>query len=266
MRSIANFIRILRGSFARDQPTRLVAGGLDPLARRPVRKSCASPLPIRPRRPSSRPPSSRGCDGSARDVRGRRVVDAPRRPRHAQLVQENPTVDEVVHLPAGITYWQTGSFRLYHHNPPLVKLVAALPVLLSGAAFRLSLNRLAVEPPNKAAFAHEFMQANAEQYFELFTPARLLMPVFSVVGGLVVFAWSRRLYGVWGGLLSLSLWTFCPNVLAHARLDHDGSSGATSLGVLATYVFWRDLKEPSWRRAALAGLAWDSHSFRSSAC
>ena len=44
------------------------------------------------------------------------------------LLQENPTVDEVVHMPAGITYWQKGTFRLYHHNPPLVKLVAALPV------------------------------------------------------------------------------------------------------------------------------------------
>ena len=47
------------------------------------------------------------------------------------LLRENPTVDEVVHLPAGITYWQKGTFRLYHHNPPLVKLVAALPVVLS---------------------------------------------------------------------------------------------------------------------------------------
>ena len=37
------------------------------------------------------------------------------------LLQENPTVDEVVHLPAGVTYWQKGTFRLYHHNPPLVK-------------------------------------------------------------------------------------------------------------------------------------------------
>src|SRR4051812_2514210 len=45
------------------------------------------------------------------------------------LVRENPTIDEVIPLPAGITYWQTGTFRLYPHNPPLVKLVAALPVL-----------------------------------------------------------------------------------------------------------------------------------------
>ena len=28
----------------------------------------------------------------------------------ASLLRENPTVDEVAHLPAGITYWQKGTF------------------------------------------------------------------------------------------------------------------------------------------------------------
>ena len=32
-------------------------------------------------------------------------------------------------MPAGVTYWQKGTFRLYHHNPPLVRMVAALPVI-----------------------------------------------------------------------------------------------------------------------------------------
>jgi hypothetical protein len=50
------------------------------------------------------------------------------------MLHENPTIDEVVHLPAGITYWETGSFRLYHHNPPLIKLIAALPVLAAHPA------------------------------------------------------------------------------------------------------------------------------------
>ena len=36
----------------------------------------------------------------------------------SSLLVENPTVDEIAHLPAGITYWQTGTFKLYHHNPP----------------------------------------------------------------------------------------------------------------------------------------------------
>lgn len=169
------------------------------------------------------------------------------------LVLENPTIDEVVHLPAGISYWQTGSFRLYHHNPPLVKLLAALPVLTLKPITNYSKDFWSQKTPNKFAFAHEFQRDNAGRYFELFTRARLLMPVFSLIGGLVVFGWSRRLYGPAGGLLSLALWVVCPNVLAHTRLVTT-DMGATGLGALATFAFWRYLKAPSWRLATVAGL------------
>jgi hypothetical protein len=168
------------------------------------------------------------------------------------LVQENPTIDEVIHLPAGLTYWQKGTFRLYHHNPPLVKLVAALPLLNANLAVDYTRDSWK-EPPNKAAFAHEFMENNAKVYFELFTRARVWMPLFSIIGGLVVFFWSRALYGNLGGLLSLALWVLCPNVLAHTRLVTT-DMGATSLGVLATFVFWLYLKRPSWWLAVFAGV------------
>ena len=107
--------------------------------------------------------------------------------------------------------------------------------------------------PSPATFAHTFAFLNADRYFELFQLARLPMPLFSIVGGLAVFAWSRRLYGTLGGLLSLTLWVFCPNILAHARLV-TSDVGATALGVAATYVFWRYLHQPSWRWAAAAGV------------
>lgn len=172
------------------------------------------------------------------------------------LVLENPTVDEVVHLPAGITYWQTGSFRLYHHNPPLIKLIAALPVLGMDdlrVPYDSKLSGWNDEPPNKAAFAHAFLQGNAGHYFELFARARLMIPLFSVLGGLVVFFWAKSLYGAGGGLLSLALWIVCPNILAHCRLVTT-DVGATALGALATYVFWHYLKRPTWLKAVLAGL------------
>jgi hypothetical protein len=170
------------------------------------------------------------------------------------LVQENPTIDEVAHLPAGITYWQKGTFKLYPHNPPLVKLVAAWPVSGPGTGMQDCYSSIYWKTANKAGMAHLFAEENAGQYFELFTRARLLMPIFSVIGGLFVFLWSRHLYGAWGGLLSLAIWVLCPNILAHSRLITT-DVGATALGFAATYLFWLYLQKPTWLRASAAGVA-----------
>ncbi|MDG3003064.1 ArnT family glycosyltransferase [Paludisphaera mucosa] len=172
------------------------------------------------------------------------------------LLTENPTVDEVVHMPAGLTYWDQHTFRLYHHNPPLVKMVAALPVWLAGPVLAPLYQRKSwsERDPSQANFAHDFAYVNADRYFELFDLARMVMPLFSIIGGLVVFAWSCRLYGAGGGLLSLALWVFCPNILAHGRLV-TSDVGSTAFGAGATYLFWRYLRDPRWGRASLAGVA-----------
>jgi len=44
----------------------------------------------------------------------------------------SPTLNEPAHLVAGISHWKFGRFDIYNVNPPLVKLVAALPVMAVG--------------------------------------------------------------------------------------------------------------------------------------
>ena len=44
--------------------------------------------------------------------------------------QNSPTIDEVNHLPAGVSHLYLGRFDLYRVNPPLVRTVAALPIIL----------------------------------------------------------------------------------------------------------------------------------------
>lgn len=217
--------------------------------RTPRPETAAAPAPVPPPRPAS-PPFWTGWR-VALGVVALLLVHLSL--AVLSLVRENPTIDEVVHLPAGITYWEKGTFRLYHHNPPLVRMLAAWPVLgLTKVDY--SSPAWTTEPPNKAQLAHEYMAQNVGNYFEVFTRARLMMPIFSLIGGLVVFFWSRALYGNAAGLLSLTLWSFCPNILAHARLITTDIA-ATSLGVAATFLFWLYLRKPSTWLAALAGLA-----------
>lgn len=43
----------------------------------------------------------------------------------------SPTLNEPGHLVAGMSNWQFGRFDVYKVNPPLVRMVAALPMLLA---------------------------------------------------------------------------------------------------------------------------------------
>jgi len=74
---------------------------------------------------------------------------------------------------------------------------------------------------------------------------------FSVALGGLVFAWSRRLWGDAGGLLSLALYCFCPNFLAHAPLAT--SDVAMALGLLAACgAFWWQSRELTWKSGVVS--------------
>jgi 4-amino-4-deoxy-L-arabinose transferase-like glycosyltransferase len=84
-----------------------------------------------------------------------------------------------------------------------------------------------------------------------FQVARLPTLLAAVVLGGVVFAWSRRLYGTSGGLLSLFLYAFDPNLLAHSRLITQDLFLAASI-VLFLYLTWRFFRRRTLGRALAA--------------
>lgn len=167
--------------------------------------------------------------------------------------RHSPSIDEVGHLPAGLSHWHLGRFDLYRVNPPLIRLVAALPVLLARPATDWS--RLAEGDQGRPEFrmGEEFIAANVHLSFWYFTLARWSCIPFSLLGGFICFLWARDLYGRLAGFLALTLWCFCPNVLGNAQMITP-DVGAAALGVTAGYTFWRWLRRPRWSRAAVAGI------------
>jgi 4-amino-4-deoxy-L-arabinose transferase-like glycosyltransferase len=164
------------------------------------------------------------------------------------------TIDEVVHLPAGLSYWHQGQFWCYHHNPPLVKLLFSLPAVL--ADIPTDYRHYRYLPGSRGPdceLGKDFMLLNGKHYIAIFAMSRAVVAMLSVLGGYLVFRWSRRLFGDAGGLISLSLWTFCPNILAHAGLVTP-DVGSTVFALLASYQFWRYLQKPTMKHVALAGV------------
>ena len=76
---------------------------------------------------------------------------------------------------------------------------------------------------------------------------------FVLLGSCMCFLWARELYGDVAGSLALLLWVFCPYVLGHGSVITPDAHAA-GLGVCASYLFWRWLKTPSWKRALWLGV------------
>jgi 4-amino-4-deoxy-L-arabinose transferase-like glycosyltransferase len=159
------------------------------------------------------------------------------------------------------------------HNPPLARLISALPIL--GSARLPEISPAALEEPEyRWEFAEEFLLANLEDgptpgaraqaggaeapgsplYDRLVVRARLPILLLGALLGGLIFLWSRSFFGFWGGVLSLALYAFCPNMLAHASLAATDLAAAffAALALFALYGYGR---HPGTGRLLLAGLA-----------
>lgn len=177
---------------------------------------------------------------------------------HAALLawaatRHSPNANEPAHLAVGISHWKFGRFELYRVNPPLIRMVAALPVLLTGAETDWSNFHEAPGARPVFGIGEDFMKANGYRSFWLMTLARWACIPFSLVGGYVCYRWGRELYGNLSGLLALTLWCFSPNILAHAEFITP-DAGATAMGLAAMYLFWRWLRRPGWLLTIAAGV------------
>lgn len=167
------------------------------------------------------------------------------------LLGDSPTVDEFVYPVEGAYYLRTGDFRFNPQNPPLLKLLTAVPVLLHGARLDLSprwhTDLGGWEP---WVLSTRFALDNLAHYHRLFVEARMVPLALALLLGLFVFRWSAALWGDAGGLLSLALYALCPNVLAHARLATPDLP-VTCFMFLSSYALWR-----AWTRGRPADVVW----------
>jgi 4-amino-4-deoxy-L-arabinose transferase-like glycosyltransferase len=164
--------------------------------------------------------------------------------------RQSSSFDEGFHTFAGYSYWTRGDFGLNPEHPPLVKLLAALPLLRDDITYPNL-------PPIFFKFAcaigaRQFLYANHNADSMLFR-ARMAAATLTIAAALVVFAAAYEMFGATVGLLALVLFVFEPNLIAH------GSFVTTDMGeslflFAAVYAFYRYVKKPFVWRLLLAGL------------
>jgi 4-amino-4-deoxy-L-arabinose transferase-like glycosyltransferase len=158
------------------------------------------------------------------------------------------TVDEFAHLPSGYVYWTKGNFLIYHRNPPLIKMWAALPL------FRSHLDKRFTKYNYIWSIAYSFAMENESAYQVLYWRCRMMIVLVAAGLGMLVFRWSRELFGVAGGLLSLAAYVLSPNVIAHASIVST-DLGAAATYTLACYALYKLNEKWSVWRLAFVGVA-----------
>ncbi len=170
-------------------------------------------------------------------------------------VVKSPALDEMPHLAAGISHWEFGDFSLYRVNPPLVRMIAALPPLALGIETDWN-QGWSVGPFARSEFSlgRRLVDVNGRASFRLFTYARWACLPLTLLGGYLCYRWACDLYGMASGIFALLIWCFSPNVLGWGATICPDLPAAT-FGLLAAYSFWNWLRTPGAGAALWAGLS-----------
>jgi len=171
---------------------------------------------------------------------------------------ESVTSDELAHLTGGFTYWQFNDYRIQPENGNLPQRWAALPAWFEGAKFPALAGNDYWRTSDAWILGHQFFYETGEDHFPRLMAGRAMIALFSVATGLLVFCWSRRLFGPAGGLVSLVFFAFSPGFLAHGALVTSDVCMAF-LFLASVGAYWRHLHDSRalwWILSALTfGLA-----------
>jgi Flp pilus assembly protein TadD len=202
------------------------------------------------------------------------------------IAEESATMDESLHLVAGYSYWHGYDFTLEPEHPPLAKLISAAPLLFMDVKVSLRAQELLDRQVGAAVTrrwsrekqlvdkhfpvardnwyfwpdaevemsGQEFVYGGANDADKILAAARWMQVALTVVTGIVIFFWLRRLAGGMAGALGVALWALNPVALAYGHLVLT-DVGVTLMFVLSVCCFTIFLDRPSTGRAGLCGLA-----------
>lgn len=165
------------------------------------------------------------------------------------------TSDEVSHIPAGYYYLKTQRYFINAEHPPLIKDIAAVPLLF------LNLNLPEISEEQKYEniqwdFGSSFLFSAGNDPDLITFWSRTVIILFNGLLLFLVYYFAKRVFGVLPSLIFLFLIIFSPNFIGHSSLVvFDVPLALLSLLSILTFsLFLRDLTENRkyWKRFILS--------------
>jgi len=154
-------------------------------------------------------------------------------------MKESPVFDESVHIASGLSYWQQNDYRLNPENGNFPQRWAALPLLFQNLDLP-DLSRLPLVRTDSWSIGRNLIFSSQESPDGILLRSRIFIALLSIITGIAVYSYSRRVFGIKGGLLSLFLYILYPDILAHAGLA-TSDMAATMAFTLSLIALWNVL-------------------------
>src|SRR3989338_8471820 len=133
---------------------------------------------------------------------------------------DSATFDEVAHIGAGYTYLKYQDGRLNPDHPPLLKSLAALPLLFLNLKESIPTQQFwTIENVNDRQWAagNYLLYEAGNDADQILFWSRLPMILLTIFFGRILFLWVKKRYGAGVGLLTLFFFAVSPTFLAHGR-------------------------------------------------
>ncbi len=168
-----------------------------------------------------------------------------------------PIMDELPHIPAGYSYLVKRDFRLNPEHPPLIKMIAALPLLFLDLDFPEDSPHWKDDINGQWDFGRDFLYRSGNDADSIVFWARMPIIILALATGWVVFWYLRLRASIGVALITLAMYTLSPTILAHSRFVTTDLGAAIGflVGVIGFVEF---LRVPSRQNIVMAGLCFGS--------
>lgn len=156
-------------------------------------------------------------------------------------LRSSPTIDEIGFMAAGVSHWQTSRFEAFAVNPPLVRMLATLPVLALKPKTSWQHLSQRVSARSEMMVGGTFIEENLPRVEVMFFLARVPCVLILLLGLFLVHRWAASLHGAQAGNVAAAIWCFSPMLLGHGSLMTP-DLGAATFGLLAFYALRRWLR------------------------
>ena len=166
---------------------------------------------------------------------------------------KSATSDEPLHIIGGVSYWRLNDYRLHPENGNLPQRWCAIPLVMAGWPLP-SFEHPGWNTSGMAGLSRAYLFETGNPSRWMLLLARSFAAVWGVLIALLVYRWSRELFGREGAWLSLAFCLTDTTLLANAPLATSDACAAFFF-TWSTLAIWRMLALPSSKTAAVAAIA-----------